>query len=453
MNLHKLGIVACLALLGSPCVQADPASLEDLLKRVEENSVIDSKENEARLEEFKNNLQKQKTLLEEVKQALEDAKTLSLELKDTYDKNELMLADLETQRSGELGDLNEIFGNVRQVSGQFKNIVETSLTASEIPGRSDFFADLGESKALPKIEELEKLWYEILRETVESGKVSNYEARVVNAEGVESTASVVRVGVFNAFNEDGFLNFLPETGQLAMLPRQPAGRYLDPVVDFYNASDKAMLPIVLDPSQGAMLNAFANTPDLSQRIEQGKTVGYVILGLLGVGLILSLFRWLFLTFSLVKMKAQLKDLSKPTNNPLGRIVSVYNNYDKPDVSVETLELKIDEAIMKEIPRLESGLSTIKIFAAVAPLLGLLGTVTGMIATFQSITLFGTGDPKLMAGGISQALVTTVLGLVAAIPLILVHTFLKSISDSCTALIEEQGAGLIASFSEEKSKDA
>lgn len=447
-NFCILGVL----LLGQSVAQASNESLEALLSRVENNTIIDSAENEKRLEAFLENKKLQESLLAQAKADLAKAKDLSLQLKETYDSNELLLADLETQRSAELGDLNEIFGNVRQVAGQFKNIVETSLTASEIPGRSAFFAELGESKALPKIEALEKLWYEILRETLESGKVSTYEAKVVDSAGVESTSEVIRVGIFNAFNADGFLDFIPETGQLALLPRQPASTYLSPALSFYADSAASMQPVVVDPSQGAMLKAFANTPDLSQRIEQGKTVGYVILGLLGVGLILSLFRWVFLSVILAKMKGQLKDLSTPKNNPLGRVLSVFNTYDRPGVTVETLELKMDEAIMKEVPRLESGISTIKIFAAVAPLLGLLGTVTGMIATFQTITLFGTGDPKLMAGGISQALVTTVLGLVAAIPLILVHTFLQSLSNSCTALIEEQSAGLIAAFSEENSKD-
>ena len=451
MKFFKTGMIAVCTFTAT-ALHGTPTSLDELLERVERNTVIDTQENEQRLEAFKQNKERQRQLLLDAKIALEEAKDLSLQLKATYDSNEVLLADLETQRSAELGDLNEIFGNVRQVAGQFKNIVETSLTASEITGRSDFFAELGESKALPKIEQLETLWYEILRETIESGKVSKYSAKIVNAAGVESTGDVIRVGVFNAFNADGYLDFIPETGQLASLPRQPAPRYLFPVVSYFGATDTAMKPLVIDPSQGAMLNAFANTPNLRQRIDQGKAVGYVILGLLGVGLLISLYRWVFLSVILTKMKGQLKNLAEPKKNPLGRIIKVFKQYDKPEILVETLELKMDEAIMKEIPRLESGLSTIKIFAAIAPLLGLLGTVTGMIATFQSITLFGTGDPKLMAGGISQALVTTVLGLVAAIPLILVHTFLKSIGDGCIALIEEQSAGLVASFSEEKSKE-
>ncbi|EDY80793.1 transporter, MotA/TolQ/ExbB proton channel family protein [Verrucomicrobiia bacterium DG1235] len=425
-----------------------PSELDALLERVQQNKILESQENEARIDRFNQNLQEQARLLEEAEADLAAAKELSIQLKNNYDQNELHLADLETQRENEMGDLGEIFGNVRQLAGQFKNIVRSSLTSSQFPGRDQFFAQLGESKALPTIEELNKLWYEILKETVESGKVTRYQAKVVNTDGIESTQEVVRIGTFNALNKSGFLDYVPETGQLAELAEQPKARYTTPSLAFVAGNSQS---VVIDPSQGALLQAFANTPDTSDRINQGGEVGLVIICLLAIGLVISGVRWVSLTIVQAKMKKQLKDLSKPGSNPVGRIIKVFQSFDRPDVSVETLELKIDEAILKETPQLEGGLSTIKILAAIAPLLGLLGTVVGMIATFQSITLFGTGDPKLMAGGISQALVTTVLGLIAAIPLVLIHSFLQGISNRCIAIIEEQSAGLIASFSEKSAK--
>ncbi|MBC2607806.1 MotA/TolQ/ExbB proton channel family protein [Pelagicoccus albus] len=423
-------------------------NLDALLERVEQNKILESKENEQRIQRFLSQQAQQKELLAQAKAELAAAKDLSIQLKNSYDENELTLADLETQRENEMGDLGEIFGNVRQLAGQFKNIVSSSLTSSQFPGRAQFFADLGESKALPTIEELNKLWFQILQETVESGKVARYQAKVVNTDGIESTQEVVRVGTFNALNSKGFLDYVQETGQLAELAEQPKARYTAPSIAFVEGDSQS---VVIDPSQGALLQAFANTPDLSDRVNQGGEVGYVIISLLCIGIIISIYRWITLTLVQTKMKAQLKDLSKAGSNPVGRIIKVFQEYDRPDVGVETLELKIDEAILKETPKLESGLSTIKILSAIAPLLGLLGTVVGMIATFQSITLFGTGDPKLMAGGISQALVTTVLGLICAIPLVLIHSFLQGISNRCIAIIEEQSAGLIASFSEKSAK--
>ena len=112
-------------------------------------------------------------------------------------------------------------------------------------------------------------------------------------------------------------------------------------------------------------------------------------------------------------------------------------------SVETLSLKLDEAILRETPSIERGLVTLAILAAVAPMLGLLGTVSGMIETFQSITLFGTGDPKLMSGGISQALVTTELGLAVAIPILLIHSALSSKSNRLIQILDEESAAIVA----------
>ena len=140
---------------------------------------------------------------------------------------------------------------------------------------------------------------------------------------------------------------------------------------------------------------------------------------------------------------QTRELNQPRDdNPLGRIIGVLGP--KPQLSdLETLELKLDEAILQETPPLERGQPLLKLLSAVAPLLGLLGTVTGMIVTFQAITQSGGGDSRLMADGISQALVTTVLGLVVAIPLLFLHSLLASRSKALIQLLEQQSAGLIA----------
>lgn len=146
------------------------------------------------------------------------------------------------------------------------------------------------------------------------------------------------------------------------------------------------------------------------------------------------------------MKAQIKSDVVNENNPLGRVLAVHESNRNADV--ETLELKIDEAILKEMPALERFLTLIKLIAAIAPLMGLLGTVTGMINTFQSMTLFGTGDPKLMAGGISQALVTTVLGITVALPTLFLHSIVNGMSQRVVHTIEEQSAGIIAVHAEQ-----
>jgi biopolymer transport protein ExbB len=133
------------------------------------------------------------------------------------------------------------------------------------------------------------------------------------------------------------------------------------------------------------------------------------------------------------------------NNALGRILLAYKALSTLDI--ETLELKMGESILKEVPRINKHLPLLKIIAGVAPLLGLLGTVTGMIITFQAITLFGAGDPRLMAGGISQALITTVLGLSVAIPILLLHNIVQSKARMLADMLQHEAVALVASQAE------
>jgi biopolymer transport protein ExbB len=183
-----------------------------------------------------------------------------------------------------------------------------------------------------------------------------------------------------------------------------------------------------------------------ERIDQGGPIGYTILVIGGIGFLLVIERMITLTLVGRKVRAQIKSNTVSPNNPLGRVLMVYE--ENKNVDVETLELKLDEAILKELPALERFLSTLKLIAAVAPLLGLLGTVTGMIETFQSIVLFGTGDPKMMASGIAEALVTTMEGLWVAIPTVLLHSFVASRSGAVVQVLEEQAAGIVALHAEQ-----
>jgi biopolymer transport protein ExbB len=157
---------------------------------------------------------------------------------------------------------------------------------------------------------------------------------------------------------------------------------------------------------------------------------------------LTFWRIAYLGFTYLRIQAQLRDISRPGQaNPLGRVLAAVEGI--PLQEEELLQLKLDEAVLAEIPALERGNGLIKLLAATSPLLGLLGTVTGMILTFQAISLFGSGDPKLMAGGISQALVTTVLGLVVAIPLLFGHSLINALSRSMIQRLDEQCAGVLA----------
>jgi biopolymer transport protein ExbB len=267
---------------------------------------------------------------------------------------------------------------------------------------------------------------------------------VVDADGTEHEQQVVRIGPFNVIADGRYLQYVPETGQLAELPRQPARRHLATVRDFEVATE-GLLGVAIDPSRGSILSLLIQTPGLGERIRQGGIVGYVIITLGLVGFAVAMQRLSHLWSVTRRMKAQAARRGASTDNPLGRIRRVYE--ENPATDVETLELTLDEAILAETPSLERGNAFVKVVSVAAPLLGLLGTVTGMIQTFQAITLFGTGDPKLMAGGISQALVTTVLGLTVAIPLLLIHALLSGRSRALVEVLEEQTAGIIARHAE------
>jgi biopolymer transport protein ExbB len=337
-----------------------------------------------------------------------------------------------------------MFGVVKQVAGDFKGQFQNSIISAQIPGRSKFMSNIAERKELPTIKELEGLWFEVQREMTESGKVTKFKSDVVLPDGSKTQQMITRVGSFNIVSEGNYLSYQHETNQVTELARQPQGKYLGWAEDFEDANNE-IEPFGLDPSRGAILGMLVQAPSLSERIAQGGLVGYVILCVLFVGLVMVAERLYTLSIEGKKIKTQLDSGNPSDDNALGRLMMVYTKFKAQDL--ETLEMKMEESILKSLPKLEKGISTIKIFFSVAPLLGLLGTVTGMIATFQSITLFGTGDPKLMAGGISSALVTTVLGLVCAIPLLLLHNFVSSKSKGLIQILEEQSAGMMALKSE------
>ena len=415
-------------------------SLDDLLKEIKSEQRTQSVENRKREQEFLNKKSRQKALLNQARVELKKQEAITVRLTKKFEANEKALAKIESQLNLALGTLGELFGVVRQVSGDLKGVFQTSIISAEIPGREKFVGRLAETKVLPEIKDLENLWFEMQREMTESGKVSQFKKNVILPDGEKEKRIITRVGSFNLVSDGSYLVHESETGQVAELSRQPSSRFTSLIGDLEEA-DNPYNAFAVDPSRGAILSMLVQAPSLFERVQQGGIVGYVILFLLAIGLAIVWERIVYLRMESEKIKKQLGDSSPNENNSLGRVMKVFQ--DNKDVDLETLELKMDEVILKNTPLIERGVGTIKILAAVAPLLGLLGTVTGMIATFQSITLFGTGDPKLMAGGISQALITTVLGLVCAIPLILLHNVVFTKSRQIIQILEEQCIGLIA----------
>jgi len=420
-------------------------TLDQLLNEVKKARNEMSQENKEREARFQRERDNQRALLREIQAELAREEQRSNQLTAAFTENEQLLTEMSDNLQVQVGNFGELFGVVRQVAGDTVGIVKSSLISAQYPDRSDVAARLAQIKGLPSIEDLDALRILLFEEMVQSGEVSRFPATIVTADGRDEQVDVVRVGVHNLITGDRFLSYDTETGSIKELARQPQDRFRAAIDDLFVASPPAIVNSAVDPSRGSLLGLLIQAPSLPERIDQGGVVGYVIIGLGIIGLLIALWRLLFLSGVSAGMRKQLKTSEASEKNPLGRILKVYDENRMNDT--ETLELKLDEAILREAPALEKWQGGIKVLAAVAPLLGLLGTVTGMIATFQAITLFGTGDPKLMAGGISQALVTTVLGLCVAIPLVLLHSWVAGRSRSLIEVLEEQTAGMIAQKAE------
>jgi biopolymer transport protein ExbB len=436
----RLCLAAALA-LASAAPAAQVESLDQLLREVRESRSALSAENEARERRFLQNRDEQRALLRAAQQELAAEERRSEELLAQFNANEQRLSQMNENLRLELGHFGELFGVVRQVAGDTVGLVRTSLVTAQSPGREELAERLAQVRGVPSTGELNALRALLAEEMVRGGEVARFNATVTRPDGTTAEESVVRLGVFNLIAGDRFLSYRPDTQTIQELPRQPQSRFRKLAAGLYEASPNTTVPAAVDPGRGTLLALLIQEPSLAERIRQGGLVGYVIIALGVLGLLMAVTRWLQLGTVGARVRSQLGHEVPAEDNPLGRVLKVY--HDSPDADAETLGLKLDEAILREVPRLETWQGAIKVIAAVAPLLGLLGTVTGMIATFQAITLFGTGDPKLMAGGISQALVTTVLGLGVAIPLVLMHSAVASRSKALIELLEEQSAGIVA----------
>lgn len=434
--------------LSSPLLAAEKAAnLDELLDQVKRERVLEQQQNKLREAEFVEAHEQQAQLLAEAREQLAFEEQRSAQLNQAFNDLEQALAEQQALLDEKSGSLGELFGTVRQVANDSRGTLESSMTSVQKTERLGFLNKLSDSKQQPTIDELRRLWLTLQEEMTASGKIEQFEAPVITVTGEVEQQAVTRIGVFTAFTDGKFLRYLSETGNLVELARQPVDRLRNLAGNFEEAEAGELLPTVVDPTRGAIMALLVQTPTMKERIEQGGWIGYIILILGAVGLVVALLQFLSLLSAGRGVAKQQKQDEISLKNPLGRILSIYN--DKLAQDVETLQLKLDEAILREMPKLERGLITMAILAAIAPMLGLLGTVSGMIETFQSITLFGTGDPKLMSGGISQALVTTELGLAVAIPLLLIHSGLSSKSNRLIQILDEESAAIVARNAEKQ----
>lgn len=414
--------------------------LNSVLQNVQKNSQLQLSLEKQRLQEFIDNKNDQEKLLKSAKSALHVEEKNTDELKKLIDENEEKLAKKQEELNEKSASLGEMFGSVRQTSSDFLENYQNSLTPSQDNTKYELLLKLSKSKKLATVSELNTFWHYMLDEIIKNSNIATYEADVILNDGSKTRQQVTRVGSFSAVSNGHYLTYSNNSKALVQLPNDPDFGSQKRAKIFENSSD--MQNLIIDPTRGSLFELLKNKPTIMDRIHQGGVVGYVILFLGAIGILFSIYRIIILNIIDFKINKQIKNLSTPNlNNSLGKIADIF--YKNKDDSVENLEIKISESILNETQKVQKGHSFVKLLAAVTPLLGLLGTVTGMIATFQAITLFGTGDPKLMAGGISTALITTVQGLITAIPLLFAYTYISSKAEDIASTLEEQSIGLLA----------
>lgn len=448
--MKKMMITLLAALSITASLPASAQTLDELARIVRDAATTEAQINQEREARFVRERDNQRELLAQARRELANENARSDRLRTEYDQNERALAELETTLAERMGNLGELFGVVRQASGDVQAALDDSMVTAQMPDRTRFLSELAQRRELPTVPELRQLWSAMVTEIAESGRIVRFSAPVERTSGQKDTLEIVRIGVFNAVSDGIFLDWDTSKSRenFIELARQPAARFSGMAKNLQDASSGEIVPMSVDFTRGQILRAVVQSKTPIERVrEDGGPVGYVIIGVGLFGLLMCLWKAVSLFSTGSKISRQMKNQQANKKNPLGRVLAVYS--DNPEADIETLELKLDESILRETAPIETGLSFIKVLYVVAPLLGLLGTVVGMIATFQMITLFGTGDPRMMAGGISTALVTTVLGLVVAIPLTLFHSFLQGKAKALIQVLEEQAAGIIARIAEER----
>lgn len=434
------GLLLGLLVAWVPVNAAEVRDLVGLLAEVRDGLAADAAEQERRVARFATDRTAGAEHLAAARAAIEDEQGRLAKLREAFAANQKRLTALRAElatRSGGLGDLRNQF---EQIAGQTQALLKDSLVSSQLPRRRDRLQRLMAIDGIPSAAAMRELWVVLQEEMTETGRTARYRAEVAAPDGSRQQAQVTRVGGFTAVSGDRFLRYLPEVGSLVEVEPQPALAHRRVAAAFVE-SGSGLQPMVIDPTRGSVLGLLAKVPSLTERLLQGRAIGFVIIGLGVLGLLLALERFVVLQIEERRMRRQRTVGTPDRRNALGRVMLAYDEH--RHLSPTALEIKLDEVVLHNTPALQRGLGTIRLFAVITPMLGLLGTVTGLIETFHSITLYGAGDARLMAGGISQALVTTALGLSAAIPLMLIHSLLNAKSRRLMTLLEEQSAGIIA----------
>ena len=397
--------------------------IQDLINRVEKNSQDLAKADSKRVNNFINKVKDRKFLLSKAKKQLVDEEARNKRLEDLFEDNELKLSELETELQIKLGVLGELFGVARQMAGELNADSESAYNFSEFPNRTAALQEIGKIK-VHNLKNLEDLWVLHLNEIASSGEIKEIKANIINSNGDIQPSNLVRYGPFNMVQGKSFVKPDIANNAFSVLPKQPDRGITKTFRSHYKSDGYSVAAI--DPTRGFLLSLYLDKPSTFERVAQGKLIGFIIVVIGLSGLIFAAYRY----YSLNLYANSIKSKSEAD------VFNQIDNLSTKSTTIDTFERECDEILLTINGNLNWGVNWIKFLAAVAPLLGLLGTVIGMIETFQAITVFGTGDPKQMAGGISQALVTTMLGLIFAAPLLAMYTLLSEKVSDILQEIEE-----------------
>ena len=400
-----------------------------LLDVVKENKSIYVQKDRVRVKTFIELVDEREAMLAKAKKDLANEKIRNKNLETKFEANEKRLAELEESLQIKIGVLGELFGVTRQFAGELLASTEKAVTFSEFPERPEILRDIGGTQ-VHNLEQLQNLWISYLDEIVSSGEVKTINANIIDKSGESKAGEIVRYGHFTTSYDNKFVTPMPELNGFELLQRQPERGVLKNLRKHQRSDEFSITSI--DPTRGFLLSLYIDKPGWLDRIAQGKSIGFIII-LIGIS------GFLFSVYKIYTLREQEKVIASDNAS----VILEMENIVKDVTNYESKENTLDEFIINYTGKLEWGANWVKFFAAVAPLLGLLGTVIGMIETFQAITLFGTGDPKQMAGGISQALVTTMQGLIVAAPLLGLYTYISQKVSNLSQVLEEKASYLLA----------
>ena len=438
MRINKLFIIAFLSfsIIGQeneeiPIEDIRDNKINSLIELVKKNRDVYVSEDKARLNKFINLVDEREKMLEKAKFQLENEKKRNKKLEASFQQNEKTLAELEDSLQIKVGVLGELFGVTRQFAGELLASSEKEVTFYEYSSRPEVLKNVG-SKKVHNLDDFESLWLSYFDQIAAGSEIVKFDAPVTLPNGENINGSITRYGLFDAVYDNKFLEPKPSLNSFQLLGSQPESNILRSLKKHDKADEYTAVSI--DPTRGFLLSLYLDKAGWFERISQGKSIGFIIIliGIIGMA---------FSSYKLYLLSIYSKEVMEDDNSE--SIIARMKVVSESTSSSESKENSIDELIVNYSSKVEWGNNWIKFFAAVAPLLGLLGTVIGMIETFQAITLFGTGDPKQMAGGISQALVTTMLGLIVAAPLLGFYTYLSEKSYSILQYLEEKASYLLS----------